>query len=217
MNNLFFKQIKQSVKHWYLHLIIGLIFIAVGLWVFTSPVHSYVALTIVFSISFLVSGIMEIFFATSNREVLENWGWTLALGIFTALVGVMLIANPEISALTLPLYVGFMLMLRSFWAIGSAFDLKDYGVKGWGVSLIIGVLGVLFAALLILRPAIGGLTLVIWTGLALIANGAFNLFLSSKMRKIHKNWDNITAATKARLEEAQALFLEEYKSRQSKL
>ena len=140
MNNLFFKQIKQSVKHWYLHLIIGLIFIAVGLWVFTSPVHSYVALTIVFSISFLVSGIMEIFFATSNREVLENWGWTLALGIFTALVGVMLIANPEISALTLPLYVGFMLMLRSFWAIGSAFDLKDYGVKGWGVSLIIGVL-----------------------------------------------------------------------------
>ena len=139
------------------------------------------------------------------------------MGIFTALVGVMLIANPEISALTLPLYVGFMLMLRSFWAIGSAFDLKDYGVKGWGVSLIIGVLGILFAALLILRPAIGGLTLVIWTGLALIANGAFNLFLSSKMRKIHKNWDNITAATKARLEEAQALFLEEYKSRQSKL
>ncbi len=217
MNNLFFKQIKQSVKHWYLHLIIGLIFIAVGFWVFTSPIQSYAALTILFSISFLISGIMEIFFATSNRNILENWGWTLAMGIFTTLVGIMLITNPAISALTLALYIGFMLMLRSFWAIGSAFDLKDYRVKGWGVSLFIGILGVLFSVLLILRPAISGISLVIWTGLALITSGTFNLFLSYKMRKIHKNWDNITVATKAKLEEAQALFLEEYRLRQSKL
>ncbi|NLC49916.1 MAG: HdeD family acid-resistance protein [Bacteroidales bacterium] len=213
MNNLFLKQIKQSVKHWYIHLIIGLIFIATGIWAFASPIQSYVALTIVFSISFFVSGIMEIFFAISNKGVLENWGWTLALGIFTTLIGVMLIANPAISAVTLPLYVGFMLMLHSFWAIGSAFDLKDYGVKGWGISLFIGILGVLFAALLIVRPAIGGLTLVIWTGMALIASGTFNLFLSNKMRKIHKNWDNISAATRAKLEEAQTLFLKEYRSR----
>lgn len=217
MNNLFFKQIKQSVKHWYLHLIVGLIFIAVGFWVFTSPIQSYAAFTILFSISFLISGIMEIFFAISNRNVLENWGWTLAMGIITTLVGFMLIANPEISALTLALYVGFMIMLRSFWAIGSALDLKDYGVKGWGISLFIGILGVLFSALLILKPAISGMTLVIWTGLALFASGAFNLFLSIKMRKIHKNWDNITATTKAKLEEAQALFMEEYRSRKAEL
>lgn len=213
MNNLFLKQIKQSVKHWYIHLIIGLIFIATGIWVFTSPLHSYVALTVVFSISFLLSGIMEIFFAISNSKVLDNWGWTLALGIFTALIGVILIANPAISALTLSLYVGFMLMLHSFWAIGSAFDLKDYGVKGWGISLFIGILGVVFATLIIVRPVIGGITLVIWTGLALIASGAFNLFLSNKMRKIHKNWDNITAATKAKLKEAHELFLVEYRSK----
>lgn len=213
MNNLFLKQIKQSVKHWYIHLIIGLIFIATGIWVFTSPLHSYVALTVVFSISFLLSGIMEIFFAISNSKVLDNWGWTLTLGIFTALIGVILIANPAISALTLPLYVGFMLMLHSFWAIGSAFDLKDYGVKGWGISLFIGILGVVFATLIIVRPVIGGITLVIWTGLALIASGAFNLFLSNKMRKIHKNWDNITAATKAKLKEAHELFLVEYRSK----
>lgn len=213
MNNLFLKQIKQSVKYWYLHLIIGLIFIAVGIWAFTSPIQSYAALTIVFSISFLVSGIMEVFFAISNRKVLENWGWTLALGIFTALIGAMLVSNPAISALTLPLYVGFMLMLHSFWAIGSAFDLKDYGVKGWRVSLILGVLGVLFAALLIIRPVIGGITIVVWTGLALIASGTFNLFLSNKMRKIHKNWDNISAATKTKLDEAQTLFWQEFRSK----
>ena len=114
MNNQFFKQIKRSVKHWYLHLIIGLVFIVAGIWAFTFPAKSYVALTIVFSISFFISGIMEIVFATANRKVMENWGWTLVLGIFTTIVGIMLIANPAISAVTLPLYVGFMLMLHSY-------------------------------------------------------------------------------------------------------
>lgn len=213
MNNLFLKQIKQSVKHWYLHLIIGLIFIGAGIWAFTYPVQSYVALTIVFSISFLISGIMEILFATANRNVMENWGWTLALGVFTTLVGILLIANPAVSAVTLPLYVGFMLMLHSFWAIGSAFDLKDYGVTGWGFSLFLGILGVVFAFLLIWRPAIGGITLVIWTGMALIANGVFNLFLSNSMRKIHKHWNKISAATRTKLEEAHILFWEEFYSK----
>ena len=212
MNNQFLKQIKRSVKHWYLHLIIGLTFIAAGIYAFTFPVQSYVALTIVFSISFLISGIMEITFAMANRKVMENWGWTLALGIFTSLVGIMLIANPAISAVTLPLYVGFMLMLHSFWAIGSAFDLKDFGVPGWGFSLFLGILGVVFAFLLIRNPAIGGMTLVIWTGLALIASGIFNLFLSNKMRKIHKNWERISATTRAKLDEARILFWEEYNS-----
>src|SRR5690554_4134858 len=100
MNNLFLKQIKQSVKHWYLHLIIGIVFIATGILAFTYPAQSYLALTIVFSVSFLVSGIMEITFATANRNVLENWGWTLVLGIFTTLVGIMLLANPAVSAVT---------------------------------------------------------------------------------------------------------------------
>lgn len=213
MNNLFLKQIKHSVKHWYLHLIIGLIFIAAGIWAFTYPVQSYAALTIVFSISFLISGIMEILFATANRKVMENWSWTLVLGVFTTLVGIMLIANPAISAVTLPLYVGFMLMLHSFWAIGSAFDLKGYGVTGWQFSLLLGVLGVVFAFLLIWRPAIGGITLVIWTGLALIASGVFNLFLSNNMRKIHKHWDEISATTRTKLEEAHILLWEEYKSK----
>jgi uncharacterized membrane protein HdeD (DUF308 family) len=78
--------------------------------------------------------------------------------------------------------------------------------------LFLGILGVVFAFLLIRNPAIGGMTLVIWTGLALIASGIFNLFLSNKMRKIHKNWERISATTRAKLDEARILFWEEYNS-----
>lgn len=41
--------LKGSAKQWYLLLILGLIFIAMGIWVFFTPVSSFVALSLFFS------------------------------------------------------------------------------------------------------------------------------------------------------------------------
>ncbi|MDY0342263.1 MAG: HdeD family acid-resistance protein [Lentimicrobium sp.] len=209
MENQLLKKIFNAVKHWYLHLIIGIVLIVTGLWTFSRPVQSYFALTIIFSVSFLISGIAEIVFASSNRKVMENWGWTLALGILTTIIGILLIANPAVSALTLPLYIGFMLMFHAIWAIGSAIDIKSYGISGWVALLIIGILGVIFSFLVIWKPLIGGLTLIVWTGLALVSGGAFNVYLALKLRKVRRQWNKVSEATRTRLEEAQKLYLEE--------
>lgn len=209
MENLLLKRIKRAVKHWYLHLIIGIILILTGVWTFSRPLHSYFALTIIFSISFLVSGIMEMVFACSNRKIMENWGWTLALGILTTIVGVLLITNPAISAVTLPIFVGFMLLFHSIWAIASAIDIKSYGMSEWGTLLVIGIVGAIFSIFVIWKPQFGGMTIVIWTGLALVSTGIFNFYLAIKMKKIHKKWEEVSEATRAKLEEAQRMFLNE--------
>ena len=209
MENLLLRRVKKAVKHWYLHLIIGIVLILTGIWTFSRPLQSYFALTIIFSVSFLISGIMEMTFAISNRKIVENWGWTLALGILTTIVGILLFTNPDISAITLPLYIGFMLLFHSIWAIASAIDIKSYGVTGWGTLLFIGILGAIFSFIVIWKPAFGGMTIVIWTGLALLTTGVFNLFLSIKMRKFHKKWEEISQATRSKLEEAQRMFLDE--------
>ena len=149
-------------------------------------------------------------FAGSNRKVMENWGWTFALGILTTIIGLLLIFNPAVSALTLPLYIGFMLMFHAIWAIGSAIDIKSFGISGWKSLLIIGILGVIFSFLIIWKPVIGGLTLIFWTGLALVSGGAFNIFLALKLRKIRRQWNKVSEVTRAKLEEAHRLFLEEF-------
>lgn len=213
MENLLLKRIKSAVKHWYLHLIIGIVLILTGIWTFSRPLQSYFALTLIFSISFLVSGVMEMIFAISNRKIMENWGWTLSLGILTTIVGVLLISNPAISAVTLPLYIGFMLLFHSIWAIASAIDIKNYGITQWGILLFIGILGAIFSFFVIWKPQFGGMTIVIWTGLALVSTGVFNFYLSIKMRKIHKKWEAISEGTRSKMEEAQRLFLDEINGR----
>ncbi len=187
MSDLFIKNVRESVKYWYIPLVTGLILVGTGLWTFSAPVASFVALSIVFSLSFLMSGILEIIFAISNRNEIDNWGWSLVLGIMTALVGVVLLSHPEISMVSLPLYVGFMVLFRSFSAIGVAMDLKSYGETAWKKLMFIGVLGAMLSFILIWDPLFAGMTIVFWTGMAFLVNGGFNLYVAFKMRTLHKN------------------------------
>lgn len=61
-----FNEIQHSVKNWWTSLLLGIVYIIVALWLMFSPLSSYVALSIVFSISMLISGILEIIFSLSN-------------------------------------------------------------------------------------------------------------------------------------------------------
>jgi uncharacterized membrane protein HdeD (DUF308 family) len=186
MKNQFIKSVKESLKHWYLFLIVGILLIGTGIWTITSPVESYMALSTIFSLTFLISGIIEIVFALLNKERIDNWGWTLVFGFLNALIGIMLLTNPLISATTLPIYVGFLIMFRSFGAIGTALDLKNYGNLEWGSLMLIGVISLFFSFFLIWNPLFTGISIIIWTGLALISSGIFNIYLSIKIRNIHK-------------------------------
>ena len=201
MSQNYFQIISSSVKHWYLPLIAGLIFIGVGIFSFMQPAESYVALAIVFSLAFLFHGIADIAFAITNREHMQGWGWDLAMGILTTLVGILLIANPVISMLTLPFYVGFVVMFRSVAAIGTSLELKKYYIQDWGYLLAIGILGVIFSFILLFDPGFAGMSIVVWTGLAFIVIGAFSIFLSLKLKKLHDIPKNISKEVRKKSED----------------
>ncbi|MBO1531750.1 DUF308 domain-containing protein [Psychrobacter sp. F1192] len=185
MSTHIFRTIRNSVKHWYIPLIVGVILIGLGIYTFVAPEASYLALALLFSLSFLLSGIFEILFSIANKDVLDNWGWTLGFGVLTLAVGILLFINPAISMITLAFYVGFLILFRSISAIGYAVDFKRYGISDWGVLMLIGVLGLIFAFLLIWNPILSGMTVLIWTGLALITSGVFSVYFSFKLKKLN--------------------------------
>lgn len=95
----------------------------------------------------------------------------------------------------------FLLLFRSFYAIGLAINMKSYGELEWGTLLVIGVLGSLFSFILIWNPIFAGISIVIWTGLALLTGGIFSLFLGFKLKKAHKNWDKVSDELKSQFTE----------------
>jgi len=182
----FLKLVKNQIRHWYLLLIVGIILIGMGIYTFSSPLTSYLALSFLFSVSFLASGISEIVFAIANRKEITNWWWTLIFGIITAAVGVMLITSPAISMTTLAFYIGITILFRSIGAISLAWDLKSYGVSDWQGLMFIGILSLLFSFILLWNPLFAGMSLVFWTATAFIMAGIFSIYFSLKLRKLHR-------------------------------
>jgi uncharacterized membrane protein HdeD (DUF308 family) len=191
MARTFFKTVKNSVKYWWLSLIIGLIFIAAGVFSFIFPAGAYESLAIIFSISFLVSGIFEIAFAISNKDELDHWGWTLAYGLLTAAIGFFLIANPILSLEVLAYYVGFLVLFRAISGFSYAFELKNYGSSDWGVTLFFSILATIFAFIILSAPQLAGLTAVIWVGMALFIIGFIAIYISFQLKKIKDLKNNI--------------------------
>lgn len=192
METFFLKSIKDAIKYWYIPLIVGLLFVIVSVVAFTSPEASFLALSILFALSFLLGGFSEIVLAIGNRNQIENWGWTLALGIITFIVGVLLLINPAVSTLTLALYIGFIFLFRSIAAISFALDIKKYGNKNWGGLLTFGILGAIFSFILIWNPIFAGLSIVILIGLSFLFAGFFSIYFAFQLRKLHKSAKKIS-------------------------
>lgn len=57
-----------AVKNWWMSLLLGLLYIAVALCLLFAPVSSYVALSVIFSISILVSGVLEVFCCRKQKN-----------------------------------------------------------------------------------------------------------------------------------------------------
>ena len=105
--------------------------------------------------------------------------------LFDLMLGAVLVSNIAISMAVLPIYVGFGMMFRSMMAVGTSIELRHYHDKHWSWFLVIGIIGVVFAVMLIWDPFFAGLTIVAWTGFSFIVIGIFRIFLAFRLRKLH--------------------------------
>jgi uncharacterized membrane protein HdeD (DUF308 family) len=184
MAQTFLKSIRSTIKNWYIPLIIGILLVILGMYVMTTPIESYLALSFLFSWSFLLSGILHIIFAVNNKDEMDNWGWQLAGGILYTIFGLFLIVNIEVSIATLPLVVGFYVLFYSISSLGAAFDLRNYGAENWGWVAAFSILGLIFGFVLLWNPVFAGLSLVIWTAISIITAGFAAIITSFQLKRL---------------------------------
>lgn len=187
MENQFLDSVKNAVKYWWSSLLLGILAIILGIWAVATPDVTLVTLSYLFVWAFFIGGILEIVFAVSNKNMLSGWGWTLSSGIIDILFSILLMAMPLPVITTIFIYViGFWIMFRSMWTIGESVELQKLGVPGWGWMLALGILSVLFSILFIMSPIFSGAFIVVLVSIALIIYGIFRIYLSFKLKSIHK-------------------------------
>ena len=180
------EQSKQAVRHWWLLLVVGIALLAVGILVFIYPARSYLDLSVLFGWLILFSGVMEVVLAARSRHFVTGRGWMLAGGIIEIILGAILVFNVALSAVTLPIFLGFWLLMRSFSTIGLASDMHVLGIRGSGWTVLTGVLLLICSLWMLLQPlAFGTTAVVVRVGLSLLFAGISTVSLSLQLRSAH--------------------------------
>lgn len=172
----------QMIKHWYVPLIIGILYVLFGFWILRTPLATFLTMSILFSVGFFVSGLLEIVFAISNRQHLPGWGWRLLSGLVDLVFGIILMSSPSTGAIALTVFVSFWIFFRSFLAIGTSIELSKFPNTGWGFQLIFGILGVIAAIVLLANPILTGLFVVYAVGFGIIMLGVYHVFFAMKLK-----------------------------------
>ncbi|HVK21102.1 MAG TPA: DUF308 domain-containing protein [Actinokineospora sp.] len=92
--------------------LLGAIWIAFGLITLFWPGITLLALALTVGISFVATGAIQAGAALTWRRELPAWGLWLTLGLLTLIVGLIALAWPDLTVLTLAVWLGVALLVR---------------------------------------------------------------------------------------------------------
>ena len=181
-----FDELKQEVKNWWVSLILGILYVAVALGLMFFPFNGYAALSILFSISMLVSGLLEIAFAVSNRQRVSSWGWYLAGGVIDMILGLYLVTYPVLSMEVIPFIIAFWLMVPGIFLGRLCYGLKEVRDKrvGWVYSIRHSC--IVCSLIILWQPTVGAIYAVYMISFAFLIIGFFRIMLSFELKNLHK-------------------------------
>lgn len=106
----------QGWRGFLFELLSAILYLVVGILLLTNPVGGALALTIVLAAFLIVEGIFKIIMAFRVRDH-RGWGWLLASGVLSVILGVLIWAEWPVSGLwVIGLLVGIQLVFTG-WAL----------------------------------------------------------------------------------------------------
>lgn len=178
---------KQAVHYWWLLLLTGLVLFLLGIATFLFPEQSYIGMSILFGWVILITGILGSGALLGQPTLRLGRGWMLAGGVIEIILGLILIFNIALSAATLPIFLGFWLLMRGFSTVGLGGDMNALSIPGSGWTIFSGILLLICAIWILLQPLVfGSAAVIVWVGISLLFAGAAAVSLSMQLRNAHK-------------------------------
>ena len=168
--------VDRSLRHWWVFVLRGILFVLLGIYVFMSPASAYIALSFLFGLIILLAGVSELLHAYQDKGS-ANRGWHLFVGLVDLIIGLILLSHLAASMDVMRVILGVYFLFRGI----SMFNFRGFAKRpGWILAGAVIIL--LFGILVIGNPVFGAATIVIWTGTAFIVTGILNVMLGLRMK-----------------------------------
>lgn len=178
----------KVVRRWWLLLVLGILIFAAGIVVFCYPAESYVALSVLFGVLLLLSGVSELVVSLGSRNYFMMRGYSMVGAILDIFLGIFLCSYPQVTLVVLPIVLGIWLLYHSFMIIGFGGDLSSFRLPGSGWTIFGGVMMLVLGLLMVIMPlTVGVAAIAAVTGVAFVVTGVLVIALSLKLRNLHES------------------------------
>ena len=165
------------------HVVWGILLIVAGVLAVLMPGIAALATALIFGWLLVMSGVFEIVYAFQTRGH-DGFGWKLASGILTLLLGIAIVVVPLAGVASLALLVGAFLFVGGITRTMLAFRLRPR--SGWGWVLFDGLLSIGLALLIAIGWPASSLAFIgLLTGFTLISTGVWRIMLRHAWPRTH--------------------------------
>lgn len=164
-----------KTKYWWVVVILGLLLIPCGFWLWFQPVIGYAVISTLLGWGLVLAGVVQLLVAGNVKRKATGWGWWLAGGIIDIFIGFVLIGNLSLSETILPFFFAFVFLYKGLSNLFSAFGMIS-SYKYWWLYLINGILLLVIAFLFMYSPFTAAYSIVFLCAIVFVYWG-FSLIL----------------------------------------
>jgi uncharacterized membrane protein HdeD (DUF308 family) len=157
----------------------GILAVVFGIIALRSPHAVARAFVIVFAVWAFADGILDFVLAGQRGRAGERWGWYVFEGLVSVALGVIALAFPAITLLTIVLLIGIRAIVLGITEVVAAFSWE--GAESRWLMGITGVLSIMLGILLFGSPAAGGVVLLWTVGIYAVVFGVMLFALGLRM------------------------------------
>ena len=168
--------IERTHRHWWVFIVRGILFVALGIYMICEPAGSFAALGFLFGLILFLAGVAELLRVVRERTQKER-SWHLMLGIIDIILGLVLMIHVGTSMAIIRIILGLFFIFRGI----SLFSYWRHSRKSWLV-LAGAILVFVFGLLVLFDATFGDMTIILWTAIAFIITGIFNVMLGYSLK-----------------------------------
>jgi uncharacterized membrane protein HdeD (DUF308 family) len=157
----------------------GVIAVIFGIIAIRSPNVMASAFVIVFAVYAFADGVLDFAIAGQLGRAGHSWGWHVFEGLASIALGVIALAYPGVTLITLILLIGLRAIVMGVFELVGAFS-SDGAESRWLLGLT-GVLSIMLGILLLGSPVGGGMILLWTVGVYAIVFGVMLFALGLRM------------------------------------
>lgn len=179
---------KKRIPTGWLLIVVGIVFLAIGIFVFLYPWHAYYRLAKYTGILLLLNAVLLLYIAITRTRGVKERNWILAESVIDFLFVLLFLFNALLSFLVLPFFIATWMGVMGGLKIAASFALKKK-IGGWGFILVEGIISLLFSFWVFHAPSPNAVSIITPIGLFALLMGAFNLIEAVRFKKMENSLD----------------------------